>query len=62
METRRGADIVARTLEALGGFGACVTDAADLPAALAAAQASRKPARLTVMIERVPARVIRRPG
>ncbi|GJD77073.1 thiamine pyrophosphate-binding protein [Methylobacterium gregans] len=49
-------------VQALGGFGACVTDVADLPAALEAAHASSLPACLNVMIESVPAPVIRRPG
>ncbi|MDP4024637.1 thiamine pyrophosphate-binding protein [Methylobacterium sp. NEAU 140] len=48
-------------VQALGGFGALVTDAADLPAALEAAQASGLPACLNVMIESVPAPAIRRP-
>ncbi|MFG1346674.1 thiamine pyrophosphate-binding protein [Xanthobacter autotrophicus DSM 431] len=46
--------------EALGGFGALVTDPADLPAALAAAHASGRPALINVMIEGAPAPVIRR--
>ncbi|WP_024280475.1 thiamine pyrophosphate-binding protein [Xanthobacter sp. 126] len=45
---------------ALGGYGAFVTDAADLPAALAEAHASGLPAAINVMIEGVPAPVIRR--
>ena len=40
---------------ALGGHGELVTRAADLPAALARAAASRKPALVNVMIERLPA-------
>ncbi len=48
-------------VRALGGFGVLVTDAADLPAALEAAHASGKPACINVMIESVPAPVIRRP-
>ncbi|GJE44575.1 hypothetical protein AEGHOMDF_3764 [Methylobacterium soli] len=48
-------------MRALGGFGALVTDAAELPDALAAAQASGLPACLNVMIESVPAPAIRRP-
>ncbi|KAB1079784.1 thiamine pyrophosphate-binding protein [Methylobacterium soli] len=48
-------------VRALGGFGALVTDAAELPDALAAAQASGLPACLNVMIESVPAPAIRRP-
>jgi acetolactate synthase I/II/III large subunit len=49
-------------VQALGGFGALVTEAADLPAALEAAKASGLPACVNVMIESVPAPVIRRPG
>ena len=49
-------------VQALGGFGALVTEAAALPAALEAARASGLPACLNVMIESVPAPVIRRPG
>lgn len=45
---------------ALGGHGEFVTRAADLPAALERALASGKPACVNVMIERVPAPVIRR--
>jgi acetolactate synthase-1/2/3 large subunit len=51
-------DLVA---QALGGHGELVTSAADLPAALARALASANPACVNVMIERVPAPVIRRP-
>ncbi|UJX44146.1 thiamine pyrophosphate-binding protein [Xanthobacter sp. YC-JY1] len=47
-------------VRALGGYGALVTDAADLPAALAEARASGLPAAINVMIEGVPAPVIRR--
>ncbi|MCX4198506.1 hypothetical protein OMR07_25900, partial [Methylobacterium organophilum] len=47
---------------ALGGFGALVTEAAALPAALEAAHASGLPACVNVMIESVAAPVIRRPG
>jgi acetolactate synthase I/II/III large subunit len=50
-------DLVA---QALGGHGELVTGAADLPAALERAIASGKPACVNVMIERVPAPVIRR--
>jgi acetolactate synthase I/II/III large subunit len=50
-------DLVA---QALGGHGELVTRAADLPAALERALASGKPACVNVMIERVPAPVIRR--
>jgi acetolactate synthase I/II/III large subunit len=53
-------DLVA---QALGGHGELVTGAADLPAALERAIASGKPACVNVIIERVPAPVIRRnPG
>ncbi|WP_407519452.1 thiamine pyrophosphate-binding protein [Methylobacterium oryzisoli] len=47
---------------ALGGFGALVTSADDLPAALDAAHASGRPACVNVMIDSAPAPVIRRPG
>ncbi len=47
-------------VEALGGFGALVTTAADLPAALDRAYLSRKPACINVMIESVAAPIIRR--
>ncbi|MFG1426006.1 thiamine pyrophosphate-binding protein [Roseixanthobacter glucoisosaccharinicivorans] len=47
---------------ALGGFGACVTHADDLPDALERAHASGRPACINVMIESVPAPVIRRPA
>jgi acetolactate synthase-1/2/3 large subunit len=50
-------DLVA---EALGGHGELVTAAADLGPALERALASGKPACVNVMIERVPAPVIRR--
>ena len=45
---------------ALGGHGELVTSAADLPAALDRALASGKPACVNVMIEGVPAPIIRR--
>ena len=47
-------------VEALGGHGELVASAADLPAALDRAIASGRPACVNVMIERVPAPVIRR--
>ena len=50
-------DEVAR---ALGGFGALVTSADALPDALATAHASNLPACINVMVESVPAPVIRR--
>lgn len=49
-------------VQALGGYGELVTAAADLPAAIGRAIASGKPACVNVMIERVPAPVIRRPA
>jgi acetolactate synthase-1/2/3 large subunit len=49
-----------RVVEALGGFGALVTTAADLPDALDRAYLSRKPACINVMIESHAAPVIRR--
>ncbi|MCJ2063367.1 thiamine pyrophosphate-binding protein [Methylobacterium sp. J-088] len=49
-------------VQALGGFGALVTGAADLPAALEAAHASGLPACINVMIASVPAPMIRRAG
>lgn len=49
-------------VQALGGHGELVTSAADLPAALERALVSGKPACVNVMIERVPAPVIRRPS
>ncbi len=49
-------------VRALGGFGALVTEASALPAALAAAHASGLPACVNVMIESVPAPAIRRPA
>ena len=52
-------DLVA---QALGGHGERVTSAADLAPALERAIASGKPACVNVMIERVPAPVIRRPS
>jgi acetolactate synthase-1/2/3 large subunit len=50
-------DLVA---EALGGFGALVCSAADLPDALDRAYLSRRPACINVMIESVAAPIIRR--
>ena len=65
-ERTRHCDLLATrydaVVQALGGFGALVTEAADLPAALAAAHASGLPACINVMIESVPAPVIRRAG
>ncbi|MEA2944106.1 MAG: hypothetical protein QOD09_4635 [Bradyrhizobium sp.] len=49
-----------RVAEALGGFGALVSTAADLPQALDRAYLSRRPACINVMIESVAAPVIRR--
>jgi acetolactate synthase-1/2/3 large subunit len=49
-----------RVVEALGGFGALVTSASDLPDALERAYMSGKPACINVMIESVAAPVIRR--
>jgi acetolactate synthase-1/2/3 large subunit len=49
-----------RVVEALGGFGALVSTAADLPDALDRAYLSRKPACINVMIESVAAPIIRR--
>jgi acetolactate synthase-1/2/3 large subunit len=49
-----------RVVEALGGFGALVTSAAELPDALQRASISGKPACINVMIESVAAPVIRR--
>jgi acetolactate synthase-1/2/3 large subunit len=49
-----------RVAEALGGFGALVSNAADLPDALNRAYLSRRPACINVMIESVAAPVIRR--
>ncbi|MCC6718533.1 MAG: thiamine pyrophosphate-binding protein [Acetobacteraceae bacterium] len=51
-----------RVVEALGGHGEFVTDAADLPAAFARAIASGKPACVNVMIDGQPAPTLRRPG
>ena len=51
-----------RVAEALGGFGALVSTAADLPDALDRAYLSRKPACINVMIESVAAPIIRRQG
>ncbi len=47
---------------ALGGHGEFVTETADLAPALARAIASRKPAVVNVMIEGLPAPIIRRPA
>jgi acetolactate synthase-1/2/3 large subunit len=49
-----------RVAEALGGFGAPVSAAADLPDALDRAYLSRRPACINVMIESVAAPIIRR--
>jgi acetolactate synthase-1/2/3 large subunit len=49
-----------RVAEALGGFGALVTAAADLPDALDRAYLSGQPACINVMIESVAAPIIRR--
>jgi acetolactate synthase-1/2/3 large subunit len=49
-----------RVAEALGGFGALVSTAADLPDALDRAYLSRRPACINVMIESVAAPIIRR--
>jgi acetolactate synthase-1/2/3 large subunit len=49
-----------RVAEALGGFGALVSTAADLPDALNRAYLSRRPACINVMIESVAAPIIRR--
>lgn len=49
-------------VQALGGYGELVTAAADLPGAIARALGSGRPACVNVMIERVPAPVIRRPA
>jgi acetolactate synthase I/II/III large subunit len=49
-----------RVSEALGGFGALVSTAADLPDALHRAYLSRRPSCINVMIESVAAPVIRR--
>jgi acetolactate synthase-1/2/3 large subunit len=49
-----------RVAEALGGFGALVCTAADLPDALNRAYLSRRPACINVMIESVAAPIIRR--
>jgi acetolactate synthase-1/2/3 large subunit len=48
-------------VEGLGGFGALVTDAKDLPDAIERAYRSGKPACINLMIEGVPAPVIRIP-
>lgn len=50
-----------RVATALGGYGALVTEADALPEALEAAHASGLPACLNVLIESVPAPMIRRP-
>ncbi|KQQ26056.1 acetolactate synthase [Methylobacterium sp. Leaf125] len=50
-----------RVVTALGGHGALVTRAEDLPGALEEAHASGLPACLNVLIDSVPAPVIRRP-
>jgi acetolactate synthase-1/2/3 large subunit len=49
-----------RVAEALGGLGALVSTAADLPEALDRAYLSRRPACINVMIESVAAPIIRR--
>jgi acetolactate synthase I/II/III large subunit len=49
-----------RVAEALGGFGALVSTAVDLPDALDRAYLSRRPACINVMIESVAAPIIRR--
>jgi acetolactate synthase-1/2/3 large subunit len=49
-----------RVVEALGGFGALISTAADLPDALDRAYLSGKPACINVMIESVAAPIIRR--
>jgi acetolactate synthase I/II/III large subunit len=49
-----------RVVEALGGFGAMVSTAADLPDALDRAYLSGKPACINVMIESMAAPIIRR--
>jgi acetolactate synthase-1/2/3 large subunit len=49
-----------RVVEALGGFGALVSTAADLPDTLHRAYLSRRPSCINVMIESVAAPVIRR--
>lgn len=51
-----------RVVEALGGHGELVTDAVELGPALERAVASGKPACVNVMIERLPAPALRRPG
>ena len=48
-----------KVVEALGGHGELVTRAADVAGAVARAIASGKPACVNVMIERVPAPMIR---
>lgn len=49
-----------RAVEALGGYGACVSTAEDLRAALESAHRSGKPACINVMMESVAAPIIRR--
>ncbi|MDB5589623.1 thiamine pyrophosphate-binding protein [Enterovirga sp.] len=51
-----------RVVEALGGHGEHVTEAADLGPALERALASGRPACINVVLDRVPAPVIRRAG
>lgn len=51
-----------RVVEALGGHGEVVENAAELESALERALASGKPACVNVMIERVPAPIVRRPA
>ena len=51
-----------KVVEAMGGYGEMVTRASDLGPALERALASGKPACLNVMIESVPAPIIRRPA
>ena len=48
-------------VQALGGHGAFITNAADLAPAIAAAIASGKPACINVMIDGQPAPTVRRP-
>jgi acetolactate synthase-1/2/3 large subunit len=51
-----------RVVEALGGHGELVTSASELGPALERAVASSKPACVNVMIERLAAPILRRPG
>jgi acetolactate synthase I/II/III large subunit len=51
-----------RVVEALGGHGELVTEPVELGPALERAVASGKPACVNVMIERLPAPALRRPG